>query len=141
MYVPLSQCQGWILWGQCLTLTVLSLYRDSLLLEAGFLTILVAPLNLFFWRKYVCVSAQHLVSVIQYLQFIVNSDYPMVFIYPTIFLIPVRYLCVVLPLCFTGRRANDSLLYTVWVFMLYKKSLQTTWQDIALQCPPCNTSQ
>ena len=39
---------------QCLTLTILPLYRDSLLLEAGFLTILVAPLNLFFWRKYVC---------------------------------------------------------------------------------------
>ena len=37
-----------------ITLTILSLYRDSLLLEAGFLTILVAPLNLFFWRKYVC---------------------------------------------------------------------------------------
>ena len=39
---------------QCLTLTISPLYRDSLLLEAGFLTILVAPLNLFFWRKYVC---------------------------------------------------------------------------------------
>ncbi len=30
-----------------------ALNRDSLLLEAGFITVLVAPFNLIFWRKYV----------------------------------------------------------------------------------------
>lgn len=31
---------------------LLSSHRDSLLLEAGFITIIVAPLNLKFWKKY-----------------------------------------------------------------------------------------
>lgn len=64
----------------------LSLTRDILLLEAGFLTILVAPFNLAFWRKYVyvLVFAMSVGTCLYMYMFTFMCTYYMYFVYTTI---------------------------------------------------------
>ena len=55
MYIVYVHVYTYIWVDVCMHMSInsFSLARDILLLEAGFLTILVAPFNLAFWRKYV----------------------------------------------------------------------------------------